>query len=232
MKQLLTTLSLLLGIVLLSCGGKDMTTNIPVVATMQNSADSMSYVMGLNLGKNLLGMDSLLNIEMVCEGLRDAYNSQQRFNDEEARMAFLKYMNYDVYERAQRFEAQFLEDLRKEDRKFVATHSGLTYKIPELGNLKKSARNNRDTMLICYRILDVAGNVVDTTYYKRDTLRTSFGSMVRGLQEATRLIGEGGHIEAWIPSTLAFGAEGCDSLDVKPNKMLYYEMWLIKVEER
>ena len=81
-------------------------------------------------------------------------------------------------------------------------------------------------------MLDVAGEVVDTTYYRADTVRINVGSMSRGVIEAAKLIGEGGHIEAWVPSTLAFGSAGCDSLGVKPNTMLYYEMWLIDVEKR
>jgi FKBP-type peptidyl-prolyl cis-trans isomerase FkpA len=56
--------------------------------------------------------------------------------------------------------------------------------------------------------------------------------MQRGVIEASKLIGEGGHLEAWLPSTLAFGSAGCDSLNVKPNTMLYYELWLIDVEKR
>lgn len=199
---------------------------------MQTSADSMSYVMGLNLGRNLMGLDSLLNIEAVCEGVRDAYLSQPKLNDEQARAAYLKYMNYDIYERTKEFETQFLADLRKQDRKFVATTSGLTYKVHTLGDMKKTIRTNRDTILMCYRVLDLAGNVVDTTYYKQDTLRVGVGSMQRGVIEASKLIGEGGHMEAWVPSTLAFGSAGCDSLNVKPNTMLYYELWLIDVEKR
>ena len=199
---------------------------------MQTSADSMSYVMGLNIGRNLMGLDSLLNIDAVCEGVRDAYLSQPKLNDEQARAAYLKYMNYDVYERTKEFEKQFLADLRKQDRKFVATTSGLTYKVHTLGDMKRTIRNNRDTILMCYRIYDVAGEVVDTTYYKADTLRTAVGSMQRGVIEAAKLIGKGGHLEAWVPSTLAFGSAGCDSLNVKPNTMLYYEMWLIDVEKR
>ena len=199
---------------------------------MQTSADSMSYVMGLNLGRNLMGLDSLLNIEAVCEGVRDAYLSQPKLNDEQARAAYLKYMNYDIYERTKEFETQFLADLRKQDRKFVATTSGLTYKVHTLGDMKKTIRTNRDTILMCYRVLDLAGNVVDTTYYKQDTLRIGVGSMQRGVIEASKLIGEGGHMEAWVPSTLAFGSAGCDSLNVKPNTMLYYELWLIDVEKR
>ena len=205
---------------------------VEVTPVMQTSADSMSYVLGMNLGRNLMGIDSLLNVDAVCEGLRDAYFGRALLNDEVARAAYLKYMNYDIYERVEHYETQFLEELRKADRKFVATSSGLTYKVHQLGDAKKTARNNRDTVLVRYRVLDVAGGVVDTTYYKSDTARLAVGQMSRGVIEATKLIGEGGHIEAWIPSTLAFGSAGCDSLGVKPNTMLYYELWLIDVENR
>lgn len=218
--------ALVVGVTACGGGGKA-TTSRP---TMQDSADSMSYVMGLNIGMNLVGIDSLLNIEMVCEGLRDAYMNQPLLNDEEARVAFLKYMNYDNYERVRAYENQFLADLRRADRKFVATNSGLTYKVEELGDLHTVVRNNRDTAVLRYRVLNAAGEVIDTTYYRADTAHVGVGAMSRGVVEAVKLIGKGGHIEAWLPSNLAFGSAGCDSLNVKPNTMLYYEMWLIDVE--
>lgn len=214
---------------MVSCGSR---TSQVVVSTMQTSADSMSYVMGLNIGRNLMGIDSLLNVDMVCEGLRDAYAGVPKFNDEEARAAYLKYMNYDIYERTKLFEKQFLEDLRHQDRKFVATHSGLTYKIADIGDMKRVIRNNRDTIRLRYRVLDQAGTVIDTTYYHNDTLRLAVGSMPRGVIEAAKLIGLGGHMEAWVPSNLAFGSAGCDSLNIAPNTMLYYELWLVDIEKR
>ena len=215
--------------VVAACNKPQATVEVPI---MQNSADSMSYVIGLNLGANLMGIDSLLNVDAVCEGLRDAYLSVPKLNAEEARAAYLKYMNYDIYERVDAFEKRFLEDLRREDRKFVATSSGLTYKVHTLGDMKKVVRNNRDTILLRYRVLDVAGAVVDTSHYRSDTLRIAVGSMPRGVIEASKLIGEGGHMETWVPSRLAFGSAGCDSLAVLPNTMLYYELWLVDVEER
>jgi FKBP-type peptidyl-prolyl cis-trans isomerase len=192
----------------------------------------MSYVIGLNLGANLIGIDSLLNVEAVCAGLRDAYVAEAKLNPEEARAAYLKYLNYDIYERVDAFEKQFLADLRKEDRKFVATSTGLTYKVHTLGDMKKVVRNNRDTILVRYRALNVAGEIVDTTYLNADTLRIAVGEMPRGVIEASKLIGEGGHMEAWVPSRLAFGSAGCDSLAILPNTMLYYELWLIDIEDR
>lgn len=227
MKKSLVAILILL--MLVSCGRKTTTTERPV---MQSSADSMSYVMGLNLGRNLMGLDSLLNVDMVCEGLRDAYLGEPKFNDEVARAAYLKYMNYDVYERTKQFEKQFLEDLRHQDRRFVATRSGLTYKIAEIGDMKHVIRSNRDTVRMRYRVLDQAGGVVDTSYYRGDTIRIAIGDMPRGVIEAAKLMGNGGHMEAWLPSSLAYGSAGCDSLGVAPNTMLYYELWLIDIERR
>jgi FKBP-type peptidyl-prolyl cis-trans isomerase FkpA len=228
MKRIISALFIALFMLSIGCGRKQTVVEQPV---MQTSADSMSYVLGLNLGRNLMGIDSLLNIKAVCEGLCDAYLSKPKLNDEVARAAYLKYMNYDVYERTKAFETQYLADLRKQDRKFVATYSGLTYKVHTLGDMKKTIRNNRDTILMRYRILDLAGEVVDSTYYNADTLRIGVGSMPKGVIEASKLIGKGGHLEAWVPSSLAFGSAGCDSLNVKPNTMLYYELWLIDVEK-
>jgi FKBP-type peptidyl-prolyl cis-trans isomerase len=199
---------------------------------MRTSADSMSYVMGMNIGRNLIEADSMLNIDLVAEGLRDAYRGEARFTDEEARMAFLKYMNYDNYERIKAFETQYFEEIRRADRKFVATNSGLTYKIAELGDLKTTVRVNRDTMLMRYRLVDMSGAVLDTTYLNGDPLRIAAGQLPKGVLEAVKLIGKGGHIEAWLPSKLGYGADGCDSLGVKPNTILYYEMWLVDVEGR
>ena len=222
------SVALAIVVLVVACNKPQATVEKPL---MQNSADSMSYVIGLNLGANLIGIDSLLNVEAVCAGLRDAYVAEAKLNPEEARAAYLKYLNYDIYERVDAFEKQFLADLRKEDRKFVATSTGLTYKVHTLGDMKKVVRNNRDTILVRYRALNVAGEIVDTTYLNADTLRIAVGEMPRGVIEASKLIGEGGHMEAWVPSRLAFGSAGCDSLAILPNTMLYYELWLVDIED-
>ena len=217
----------LMAAALVACGG-----SAGKNQKLSDSADSLSYVIGMNIAYNIMKMDSTLRPEVIMAGLADAMQGQEKISLEDGKFYLLSYMNYDVYERTKAFEAQFLADLRKQDRKFVATTSGLTYKVHTLGDMKKTIRNNRDTILLCYRVLDLAGNVIDTTYYKHDTLRVGVGSMQRGVIEASKLMGKGGHMEAWVPSTLAFGSAGCDSLNVAPNTMLYYEMWLVDIEKR
>ncbi len=199
---------------------------------MNDDTDTMSYVLGMNIAYNLMEMDSTINVDMVCMAIRDAYAHEELLSADEARTAFLRFMNYDNYERVQRYEEQFLNDLRAADRKFVRTQSGLTYKIDELGNPKESVRNNRDTVMIRYRATTADGEEFYSSYERGDTLRIAVGDLSKGLQEAVKIIGKGGRIEAWLPSRMGFGAEGCDSLDVKPNSILYYDMELLDVERR
>ena len=229
MKKTLLALALLVIAGSVACNRGSVTTQN---FKMENDVDSVSYAIGMNIGLNLMEKDSLLDVDAVCQAIRDIYASGAKLNDDEARYAIMKYMNFDVYERTKEIENQFLEDLRKSDRKYVATNSGLTYKIIELGDVKKSVRNNRDTVVMNYRIHNVAGEKLDTTHYNSNQVRVALGEMPKGVQEALRLIGPGGHIMAWVPSALAFSSAGCDSLGVKPNQMLFYEIRLSDIAKR
>lgn len=199
----------------------------PVMAA---SVDSMSYAYGMEIGRMLMEVDSTLNIDQVCMGIKDVYSNAPKLTDEEARYAMLKYMYYDEYERVKRYEDQFIEQLCAGDRDYHSTQSRLTYKIRKMGDTQRGPKASRDTLRVMYRVLDQV-RVVDTTYYKSDTLRIAYGDLPKGVQEAAKLAGRGGHIEAWVPSVLAFGSAGCDSLGVKPNTMLYYELKVIDVEK-
>lgn len=229
MRKYLSAIVLLLFVCSVACKPKGATTEDYL---LQNAADSVSYAFGMNIALNLSAADSTLNVDAVCQAIRDVYGSKPKMNADEARYAFLKYMNFDVYERTKEMESRYLADLRRTDRKYVATNSGLTYKIVALGDVKSAARSNRDTVVMNYQILNVAGEMLDSTYLTKKTLRYSFGKLPKGVQEAVRLIGPGGHIEVWVPSALAFSSAGCDSIGVKPNMMLYYDIKLKDVIRR
>ena len=231
MKRLFLVVTLVLAITtFVSC--KSEKKSVMKVKSMETSTDSMSYAYGMELERMLREIDSTINMDMVCMGILDAHRGEPRLSEDEKRYAMLKYRYYDEYERVARFEKQFLDELRAYDHDFYATSSGLTYKIRTSGDSKRTAKNSRDTLRIQFRTLDVAERIIDTTYYRNDTLRIAMGEMTKGMQEAIRLIGRGGHIEAWLPSTLAYGSEGCDSLGIEPNTMLYYEIKLSDVEKR
>ena len=50
---------------------------------LRDDADSVAYIIGMNVGMNLLRMDSTLRADVVCEGLRDAMRGATRMTREE-----------------------------------------------------------------------------------------------------------------------------------------------------
>lgn len=227
-KRSLLALVVVAFVAVVSCSPKG---GSAVEYTMQNDMDSVSYAMGMNIALNLYAADSTLNVDAVCQAIRDVYASKTKMNADEARYAFMKYMNFDVYERTKEMEHRYLEDLRKADRKFVATTSGVTYKIVTLGEVKRGPRSSRDTVLINYTIYNVGGDMLDSTYNTKG-LRTALGQLPKGVQEVLRLVGPAGHLEVWVPSALAYSSAGCDSIGVKPNTMLFYDLKLKDVPRR
>ena len=71
--------ALLFGAMFLSCGKHTSKSSI--------EADTLSYVIGLNVGHTLMEMDSTLNVDAVCAAIRDVYNKTQKMTMDEAREA-------------------------------------------------------------------------------------------------------------------------------------------------
>jgi FKBP-type peptidyl-prolyl cis-trans isomerase FkpA len=192
-------------------------------------ADSMAYVIGMNVGKNLMQMDSTLNVEVLCAAIQDVYNNREKMTIEEAKVYYLRQMNYTKYERFKLYEEQFLADMAKGDRAYARTKSGVTYKITELGDQQNLPSYQRDTVVIRYRITRQDGTEVYSSYERADTTRVALSKVVVGLQENLKMVGKGGKFTSWIPSLLAYGAGGDEELGIEPNSTLCYEVEVLDV---
>jgi FKBP-type peptidyl-prolyl cis-trans isomerase FkpA len=191
--------------------------------------DTLSYVVGLNVGHTLMEMDSTLDVEAVCAAIRDVYNGTPSMSMEEARDYYLAEKTYFVHEKAQAHQEQYLADLSKRDRKYVRTRSGVTYKILRLGDQSHtSSMGTRDTVKIAYRLTDEQGR----TLVESDTLRASYRDLLKGLQEVVRLAGDGAHFNAWLPSKVAYDVEGNKELGIGANTMLNYDVEILEIKYR
>jgi FKBP-type peptidyl-prolyl cis-trans isomerase FkpA len=210
---------LLFGTMALSCNkGK---------SKLEGDADTLSYVVGLNVGYSLLEMDPALNVEAVCEAIRDVYNGTQKMTLEEARDYYLAEKTYFVHEKAQAYQEQFLTDLSKRDRKYVRTRSGVTYKILKLGDQSHvGSMSSRDTIKIAYKLTDEQGRVI----VEADTLRDSYRNYLKGLQEVIKLAGAKGHFNAWLPSKTAYDVEGNKELGIEANTMLNFDVEVLDIK--
>ena len=210
-----------------ACGG-----NAKRNFKLEDSADSLSYVVGMNIAYNIMQMDSTMRADAVMAGIEDVLKGTELMSFDDGRMFLLSYMNYDVYERVRKFEEQYLADLAASDNAVVRANSGLTYKVGELGDMGQMISSDRDTVAFTYRVTNMAGKEVDRAEERADTLRTQVGRLQDGLREGVKLIGQGGKITLWIPSSMAYGSQGDEQKEIEPNEMLRYELNIVEVKRR
>ena len=170
----------------------------------------------MNVGLNLQRMDSTINVEAVCEGIRDVFREKTRLSGEEARTFYLGYVNYMLPEKAREYEERFLEDIAKSNRSYARTGSGVTYTVTAVGDQERIPATDRDSVALRCVIRTADGRQLYSSYERR---------------ESVKLIGRGGRIEAWIPAAAAYGAEGDKTLGIGPNATLFYEIELVGVDK-
>lgn len=198
---------------------------------LKTDTDSVAYVIGMNVGMNLMKMDSTINVNAVCEGIRDVFRQGTRFSAADAEVFYLRYMNYALPEKARAYEEQFLQDILKANRNYARTASGVTYTVEVLGDQEQIPASDRDSIALRYLIRTADGQEVYSSYERGDTLRTTLGGLLKGMKESVKLVGRGGKINAWIPSSVAYGTQGDKELGIQPNTTLYYEIELVDVDK-
>ena len=198
---------------------------------LRTETDSIAYIVGMNVGMNLLKTDSTLNVGALCEGIRDVFRAAPRLTVDEARTYYLRYVNHTLPERARAYEAQFIEDIVKSNRSYARTASGVAYTVSEVGDQERVPVADRDSVVLRWVIRTTDGAEVYSSYERGDTLRTMLGDLKQGVRESVKLIGPGGRVEAWIPSAAAYGADGDETLGIRPNTTLRYEIELLEVDK-
>ena len=198
---------------------------------LKTDTDSVAYVIGMNVGMNLMKMDSTINVNAVCEGIRDVFRQGPKFSAADAAVFYLRYMNYALPEKARAYEEQFLEDILKANRNYARTASGVTYTVEVLGDQEQIPASDRDSIALRYLIRTADGRDVYSSYERGDTLRTTLGGLLKGMKASVKLVGRGGKINAGIPSSAAYGTEGDKELGIQPNTTLYYEIELVDVDK-
>jgi FKBP-type peptidyl-prolyl cis-trans isomerase len=107
------------------------------------------------------------------------------------------------------------------------TPSGLQYKIISEGTGKKPAAT--DTVLVNYRGTTIDGTEFDSSYKRNEPIEFPLNGVIPGWTEGVQLIKEGGKIQLYIPSNLAYGSQGAGGV-IAPDSTLIFDIELLKVK--
>ena len=107
------------------------------------------------------------------------------------------------------------------------TPSGLQYKIISEGAGKSPKAS--DTVRVNYRGTTIDGVEFDSSYKRNEPIEFPLNGVIPGWTEGVQLMKEGGKIELFIPSSLAYGSQGAGGV-IAPDSTLVFEIELLKIK--
>lgn len=107
------------------------------------------------------------------------------------------------------------------------TPSGLQYKVITEGHGKSPKAT--DTVLVHYRGTTIDGTEFDSSYKRNEPISFPLNGVIPGWTEGVQLMKEGGKIQLFIPSNLAYGSRGAGGV-IAPDSTLVFDIELLKVQ--
>ena len=193
--------------------------------------DKFSYAIGLGIGQNLLSMGAKgIAVDDFAQAIKDVLEGNQTaISHTEARDIVNKYFaELEEKMNAANIEAgkKFLEENKKREG-VVTLPSGLQYEVITEGNVGRYAKATYQVQ--CH----YEGTLIDGTLFDSSIKRgqpATFGvnQVIPGWVEALQLMPEGAKWKLYIPSDLAYGAQGAGEM-IPPHSTLVFEVELQKI---
>ena len=207
------------------CDGGGGGTTMPT--TLEDATDSLSYIIGSDLGKNFKSENIDVDADRVAMGIRDALTDSVKISEQDAQMFMNTFQQRQVAKQAQENrdngKAFLDENATKEG---VQVHeSGLQYKIIEAGTGPSPAVT--DQVTIHYRGTLIDGSEFDSSFSRGQPATFGLGNLIQAWQIALPMMKEGGKWEIYSPDNLAYGEMAPPNIG--PGQTLIFYIELIKV---
>jgi len=204
----------------------------PVLKTQQ---DKVNYGIGVSMGKNLKRQGIEVDSDLVVRGLRDELSGKPLMTDEDLQKTMIALKN-ELQQKQAKARMAAAQENKKEGDAFLAANKkkegvvtledGLQYKILKAGKGKKPKEN--DTVEVNYRGTLINGKVFDSSK-PGHPINLKVNQVIRGWQEALKLMSVGSKWQLFIPPELAYGQQGAGA-DIGPNATLIFEVELIAIK--
>jgi FKBP-type peptidyl-prolyl cis-trans isomerase FklB len=180
----------------------------------------INYSLGYQIGGDFKRQGIEMDAEAVVKGIEDALSGAEPLMPQKAMNGILMELKRKVVddERKQlsknrrEMELQYLAEGKKFMQENAAkpgvktTASGLQYKVIETG--KGEAPKPTDQVTVNYRGTLIDGQEFDSSYKRGEPASFPLNGVIKGWTEGLQLIKEGGKIQLFIPSELAYGGRG------------------------
>lgn len=202
---------------------------------MVSELDTVSYALGVNIGINLKENlktfpDGPVNMEVFTDILVKALKGDTTLmmNSENAQNRIQQYVMAVQQRETEALKAEGEKFLAENKTKegVVTTESGLQYKVLTEGSGDKPTEADRVKVHYTGKLLD--GTVFDSSVQRGEPTTFGVTQVIRGWQEVLQLMPVGAKYLVWIPSELAYGANGAGQM-IKPHATLEFEVELLEI---
>ena len=231
---------LLIASTIVSCGKKAYTK-----ADLKTELDSVSYAIGMDVGKNVQMSFDEINNDLFIEGYLNTLDSTDVLIDEIMAKGIVqsyfqknreKIMKKQQEEAAKKAEEQyaevknasekFLEDNVANNPDVLTTDSGLQYIVMKEGTGKQPTETSK--VKVHYHGTLIDGTVFDSSVERDQPATFGVNQVIKGWTEGLQLMKEGAKYKFFIPQELGYGATPRGG-KIKPFDALIFEVELLEV---
>ena len=192
--------------------------------------EKVSYALGLSLGNNLLGSGvNALDYAQLAQGIQDVMEQNKpKMTYEEAQTVindFFQTLQAKAGGQAQSEGIAFLEENSKR-AEIVTLASGLQYEILTAGD--GATPKASDSVKVHYHGTLIDGKVFDSSVNRGEPATFGVTQVISGWVEALQLMPVGSKWKLFIPSELAYGAQGAGQA-IAPHTALIFEVELLDI---
>lgn len=194
--------------------------------------DKFSYAIGLGIGQNLWSMGAKgIVVDDFAQAIKDVLDgTPTAISHTEARDIVNKYFEeMEARINAENVEKgkQFLEENKKRPG-VVTLPSGLQYEVLKEGNVSGRYAKPGDQVQCHYEGTLIDGTLFDSSIKRGQPATFGVTQVIPGWVEALQLMPEGAKWKLYIPSELAYGAQGAGEM-IPPHSTLVFEVELLKI---
>lgn len=210
----------------------------PKKSTLKTPVDSVSYALGLQVGRDLKqNLENLpggpFQIDFFVDAMRAAMKADSAnylIGNDKITEVIQSYMQKAEAERAAKAEEAnkiFFEN-NKKNANVVTTASGLQYEVIKQGTGAKPKATDKVKVNYHGTLLD--GTVFDSSIERGSPLEFELNRVIPGWTEGLQLMPVGSKYKFYIPPALGYGARATGK--IKPNSVLIFEVELLDVIEQ
>jgi FKBP-type peptidyl-prolyl cis-trans isomerase FkpA len=236
MKRLLVIAVFTIPFLMTACNSLPGSASKPVV--LKNSSDSLSYALGLDIGKSIKDLKAPVNLDAFGKGVADVVKGNtQMIADSQATAIkqefFMKAQQAKMAESQAKGEANskageafLVENGKKPGIKTTA--SGLQYQVITEGTGPMPKATDKVKVHYVGTLLD--GKEFDSSRKRGEPVVFPLNGVIPGWTEGVQLMKVGGKIKFFVPAKLAYGERGAGA-DIGPNSTLIFEIELLGIEK-